>query len=228
LESPRESPWGSTTREQKEGLEFSQSDYEEIDRYCKEIGIPWFASAWDIPSQLFLRQFDLPYNKIASAMATHKEFMEEVASERKLTFLSTGMLTVAQIDVAVKIFESTACPFILMHTTSVYPSPEKLLNLNAITTLREKYKVPTGYSGHESTVMPSLAAAVLGAIAIERHITLDRAMYGSDQAASLATKGLTQLVDEIRRLPAALGDGIKKIEEGELEVAKKLRYWESE
>ena len=154
--------------------------------------------------------------------------MTLVASEKKLTFLSTGMLTSEQLDAAVDIFVSANCPFVLMHTTSVYPSPESLLNLKAITTLREKYNVPTGYSGHESTVMPSLAAAVLGATAIERHITLDRAMYGSDQAASLAPKGLTQLVDEIRRLPTALGDGIKKIEDGELEVAKKLRYWESE
>ena len=227
LDTPRESPWGKTTREQKQGLEFSKEDYLEIDSYCKEVGINWFASAWDIPSQVFLREFNLPFNKIASALATHPEFLKEVASEKKLTFLSTGMMTMDQVASAVDIFKSAECPFILMHTTSVYPSTEDLLNMRAINTLRDTFQVPVGYSGHESTVMPSLVAAVFGAIAIERHITLDRAMYGSDQAASLSEKGLVTLVDEIRRLPAVLGDGIKKIEKGELEVAAKLRYWES-
>jgi N-acetylneuraminate synthase len=226
LDSPRESPWGTTTREQKHGLEFGEKEYVEIDRYCKQVGIPWFASAWDIPSKLFLRKFDLPYNKVASAMATHTEFLKEVASERKLTFLSTGMLTMEQVERAVDIFKEANCPFILMHTVSVYPSPETILNLKVIETLREKFDASVGYSGHESTVMPSLVAVVLGAIVVERHITLDRAMYGSDQAASLAEKGLTQLVDEIRRFPATLGDGMKKLEAGEREVAKKLRYWE--
>ena len=227
LDTPRESPWGKTTREQKQGLEFSKEDYLEIDSYCKEVGINWFASAWDIPSQVFLREFNLPFNKIASALATHPEFLKEVASEKKLTFLSTGMMTMDQVASAVDIFKSAECPFILMHTTSVYPSTEDLLNMRAINTLRDTFQVPVGYSGHESTVMPSLVAAVFGAIAIERHITLDRAMYGSDQAASLSEKGLVTLVDEIRRLPAVLGDGIKKIEKGELEVAAKLRYWEN-
>jgi N-acetylneuraminate synthase len=227
LDSPRDSPWGTTTREQKEGLEFDRSDYLEIDEYCKKIGIKWFASAWDIPSQFFLRDFDLPFNKVASALATHGDFLKEVASEKKLTFLSTGMMTMDQVESAVNIFRDAKCPFILMHTTSVYPAPEGLLNLRALGTLRDKFEAPVGYSGHESTVMPSLVAAVLGAVAIERHITLDRAMYGSDQAASLAEKGLVLLVDELRRLPSVLGDGVKKIEEGESEVAAKLRYWEN-
>jgi len=226
LDSPRESPWGTTTRQQKEGLEFSLHDYIEIDRYCKQVGIHWFASAWDIPSQHFLREFKTPYNKVASAMATHLQFLVEVASEKKLTFLSTGMMTIEQISLAVGIFEEVNCPYVLMHTTSVYPSPEEILNLRAINSLREKFGVPIGYSGHESTVMPSLVAAAFGAIVIERHITLDRAMYGSDQAASLAEKGLVMLVDQIRRMSTVLGDGVKKIENGELEVAKKLRYWE--
>lgn len=225
LETPRQSPWGTTTRQQKEGLEFNKYEYEQIAVYCRQIGIPWFASAWDIPSQNFLREFQTPFNKVASAMATHKDFLAAVASEKKLTFLSTGMMEYRDIDDAVDIFKSADCPFILMHTTSVYPSPESILNLRAIETLRNRYQVPVGYSGHESTVMPSLVAAALGAIAIERHITLDRAMYGSDQSASLAEKGLTRLVDEIRRMPEALGDGHKKIELGELEVASKLRYW---
>jgi N-acetylneuraminate synthase len=160
-------------------------------------------------------------------MATHKEFLVELASERKLTFLSTGMMNLDQVREAVHIFEHASCPFVLMHTTSVYPSPEELLNLRAMQQLRETFQVPVGYSGHESTVMPSLVAAVLGAVVIERHITLDRAMYGSDQAASLSEKGLVTLVDEIRRLPDVLGDGVKKIEKGELEVSSKLRYWEN-
>jgi N-acetylneuraminate synthase len=227
LDSPRESPWGSTTREQKQGLEFSYEDYLEIDNFCKEIKMKWFASAWDIPSQEFLQSFNLPFNKVASAMATNEKFLKVVASEKKLTFLSTGMMTMDQVAFAVEIFKKSECPFVLMHTTSVYPSPEDLLNLRAMVTLREAFDVPVGYSGHESTVMPSLVAATLGAIAVERHITLDRAMYGSDQAASLSEKGLVTLVDEIRRLPAVLGDGKKKIEKGELEVAAKLRYWEA-
>jgi N-acetylneuraminate synthase len=227
LDTPRESPWGTTTREQKQGLEFSHADYVEIDRYCKELEIKWFASAWDVPSQEFLRAFNLPFNKVASALATHHDFLKVVAAEKKITFLSTGMMTVEQIAAAVQIFEEAECPFVLLHTTSVYPSPEEILNIRAINTMREAFQVPIGYSGHESTVMPSLVAAALGAIVIERHITLDRAMYGSDQAASLSEKGLTTLVDEIRRLPKVLGDGIKKIEKGELDVASKLRYWES-
>ena len=228
LNAPRESPWGTTTREQKEGLEFSREDYLEIDRYCTEVGIKWFASAWDIPSQEFLRDFDLPFNKVASALATHVEFLKIVAAEKKLTFLSTGMMTMNEVETAVEIFKSAECPFIVMHTTSVYPSPEDRLNIRAINTLRDVFQVPVGYSGHESTVLPSLVAATCGVVAIERHITLDRAMYGSDQAASLSERGLTTLIDEIRRLPIVLGDGAKKIEKGELEVAGKLRYWEND
>jgi N-acetylneuraminate synthase len=228
LNAPRESPWGTTTREQKEGLEFSREDYLEIDRYCTEVGIKWFASAWDIPSQEFLRDFDLPFNKVASALATHVEFLKIVAAEKKLTFLSTGMMTMNEVETAVEIFKSAECPFIVMHTTSVYPSPEDRLNIRAINTLRDFFQVPVGYSGHESTVLPSLVAATCGVVAIERHITLDRAMYGSDQAASLSERGLTTLIDEIRRLPIILGDGAKKIEKGELEVAGKLRYWEND
>lgn len=227
LDSPRESPWGTTTRQQKEGLEFGEAAYKEIDAYSKSLEIPWFASAWDIPAQDFIEKFNIPFNKIASALGTHIPFLERVAKEKKLTFLSTGMMNLNQIDTAVEIFKNSECPFVLMHTTSVYPCPESSLNLNAIKTLRDRYQVPVGYSGHESTVMPSLVAATLGAIVIERHITLDRAMYGSDQSASLAEKGLTQLIDEIRRLPAMLGDGVKKIEDGELSVAQKLRYWNS-
>jgi N-acetylneuraminate synthase len=206
-------------------LEFEKDEYDEIDSYSKLIGLPWFASAWDLPSQAFLRQYDLPFNKIASAMITHSEFLNEVAAEKRLTFLSTGMSTEMDIDRAVAIFKKHDCPVILMHTVSVYPCAEELLNLRAIQTLKERYGLPVGYSGHESTVAPSLVAAVLGAVAIERHITLDRAMYGSDQAASLAPRGLHELVSEIRRYPLMLGDGVKQYAPGEDGVAAKLRYW---
>ena len=225
LDTPRESPWGQTTRQQKEGLEFGKKEYDEIDSYSSLIGLPWFASAWDIPAQHFLRSYNLPYNKIASAMTTHPEFLKEVASEKKPTFLSVGMCTESDVDRAVAIFKESDCPIILMHTISVYPCKEEELNLKSIHALREKYGVPVGYSGHESTVAPSLVAAVLGAVAVERHITLDRAMYGSDQAASLAPRGLHELVSELRRYPKMLGDGVKKYAQGEDSVAKKLRYW---
>lgn len=225
LDTPRESPWGTTTRQQKIGLEFEKSEYDEIDSYSKLIGLPWFASAWDIPSQKFLRQYQLPYNKIASAMITHLEFLNEVASEKKITFLSTGMSTESDVDQAVDIFKKYDCPIVLMHTVSVYPCPEEILNLKAIVNLRDRYGLPVGYSGHESTVAPTLVAAVLGAVAVERHITLDRAMYGSDQAASLAPRGLHELVSEIRRFPKMLGDGKKSYAPGEDVVAGKLRYW---
>ena len=185
LDSPRESPWGTTQREQKEGLEFGLEDYQEIDKYCKKKGIEWFASAWDIDSQKFLRQFDLNYNKIASAMIVYEEFFKEVSSEGKHTFISTGMSTENDILKAVEVFRSTKCPFTLMHCVSTYPMKDEDANLNAIITLREKYKCNVGYSGHETGLAVSYGAAALGITALERHITLDRAMYCSDQASSM-------------------------------------------
>jgi len=158
LDTPRESPWGTTTREQKMGLEFGVEEYKEIDKYCKEKNIEWFASAWDVESQKFLRQFKCKYNKIASALLTHIPLLEEVASEKLHTFISTGMATFADIDKAVEIFKKHNCPFTLMHTVSVYPCPEEDLNLNMIHTLKEKYKCPVGYSGHETSPVPSIAA----------------------------------------------------------------------
>jgi N-acetylneuraminate synthase len=225
LDAPRESPWGTTTRQQKLGLEFDSKEYDEINSYSSLIGIPWFASAWDIPSQIFLRKYNLPYNKIASAMITHLDFIKEVASEGRLTFVSTGMSTESDVDVAVEVFKEANCPFVLMHTVSVYPTNDEDLNLACIPMLEKKYNCPVGYSGHESTVTPSLVAAVLGAVVIERHITLNRAMYGSDQAASLAPRGLQDLVSQLRRYPLMVGDGVKKYAPGEDAVAKKLRYW---
>jgi N-acetylneuraminate synthase len=225
LNQPRESPWGKTQRAQKEGLELSESDYDELDAYCRKVGIEWFASAWDIPSQRFLRKYNPIYNKVASAMATNLELLEEVAKERKLTFVSTGMCMHSDIDNALRVFERRECPIVLMHTVSTYPAPEDDLNLLAMHDLRKRYRVPVGYSGHEASVSPSVIACALGAVAIERHITLDRAMYGSDQAASLEKAGLENMVAQIRKIPVVMGDGVKRITDGEKVVANKLRYW---
>lgn len=227
LAAPRESPWGTTQREQKEGLEFGKTEYDEIDRYCREIGIDWFASAWDVPSQIFLRQYDLKYNKIASAMNTHAELLRAVAEERKPTFISTGMSTYEQVDAAIKIFNDAQCPFTLMHCVATYPALEEELNLQMIHKLRERYQCPVGYSGHEPSVSPSVIAAAMGAVAIERHITLDRAMYGSDQAASLERPGFATMISQLRKIPAVVGNGVKDVSVREQSTAAKLRYWTS-
>jgi len=226
LDKPRESPWGKTQRAQKEGLEFSKNDYDEISNFCKINNIIWFASAWDIPSLAFLDQYNLQYNKIASAMITHEEFLIEVAKRNKYTFISTGMSEYKTIDRAIEIFKDNRCEFELMHTVSAYPCPEEQLNLHLIQDLKNKYKCNVGYSGHEPSVSPSVVAACLGATSIERHITLDRSMYGSDQAASLEKKGLEELVNIIRKIPIVIGNEEKNIFKCEIEVAKKLRYWE--
>ena len=225
LDTPRESPWGTTTREQKMGLEFGLNEYKEIDKYCKEKNIEWFASAWDVESKKFLRQFKCKYNKIASALLTHIPLLEEVASEKLHTFISTGMATYADIDKAVEIFKKYNCPFTLMHTVSVYPCPEEELNLNMIHSLKNKYQCPVGYSGHETSPVPSIAAAAMGITALERHVTLDRTMYGSDQSASLEKRGLEILVSGVRSVEKSLGDGKKEFGEAEQKVASKLRYW---
>jgi len=223
LDSPRESQWGTTQREQKLGLEFSAEQYQEIENYCKEKNIEWFASAWDINSQKFLRQFNSKFNKIASAMIVHTELLKEIASEGKHTFISTGMSTYDDIDKAVNIFNELDCSFELMHTVSTYPMKDEDANLNMIKTLKEKYKCNVGYSGHESGLAISYAAAALGISSLERHITLDRAMYGSDQSASIEPNGLNQLVGAVRKISAAMGDGEKRILEDEKIIADKLR-----
>ena len=223
LDRPRESPWGTTNRAQKLGLELTQRDYEEIDKYCREKGVEWLASAWDIDSQKFLQQFDLNYNKVASAMLTHRELLEEIASEKKHTFISTGMSTLDQIDKAVQIFKDAKCSYELMHCNSQYPMPEERANLNAIKTLRDRYDCNIGYSGHETDVTVSLASVALGASSLERHITLDRCMYGSDQVASIEISKLCVLVKEVRKTTIALGTGEKTVSEEEFECAKKLR-----
>ena len=223
LDSPRESPWGATQREQKLGLEFSADEYQEIEDYCKEKSIEWFASAWDINSQKFLRQFNSKYNKVASAMIVYKELLEEIASEGKHTFISTGMTTYDDIQAAVDIFRKADCSFELMHTISTYPMKDEDANLNMIKTLRKKFNCNVGYSGHEVGLAISYATAALGVTSIERHITLNRAMYGSDQSASVEPSGFRQLVGSVRKIELAMGDGIKKTIEAEAPIAKNLR-----
>ena len=224
LDSPRESPFGTTTREQKLGLEFSLEQYKIIDRYCKKQKIPWYVSCWDIQSQIDMRRFKTKYNKVASAMLTHKKLLEIIAKEKKYTFISTGMSTIRQISDAVKIFRKNKCPFELMHSHSVYPMPEEEANLNVIPFLKKKFKCNVGYSGHEVAAYEvCIPAVVLGATSIERHITLDRSMYGSDQAASLEPGGLERLVRDVRIIDLIMGDGVKRIWDSEIPVMKKLR-----
>ena len=223
LDSPRESQWGTTQREQKLGLEFSVDEYQEIEDYCKEKGLEWFASAWDVNSQKFLRQFNSKYNKVASAMIVHTDLLKEIASEGKHTFISTGMTTYNDIQAAVGIFREADCSFELMHTVSTYPMKDEDANLNMIKTLREKFDCNVGYSGHEVGLAVSYAAAALGITSLERHITLDRSMYGSDQSASVEPSGFRQLVGAVRKIELAMGDGIKKTIEAEGPIAKNLR-----
>ena len=225
LDSPRESPFGKTTREQKLGLELSLKQYSMIDKYCKKQKIHWFVSSWDVQSQIEMRKFHTKYNKIASAMLIHKKLLETVAEEKKYTFISTGMSSIKQISDAVKIFRKYKCPFELMHSHSSYPMSEKEANLRVIPFLIKKFKCKVGYSGHETgSYNICLPAVVLGATSIERHITLDRTMYGSDQAASLEESGLKRLVRDVRMLEKVLGDGKKRVWKSELPAQKKLRH----
>ena len=223
LDSPRESPWGLTQRDQKAGIEFGVEQYSEIDQYCKEVGIEWFASAWDTKSQIFLRQFNCNYNKVASAMIVHTELLKLIAEEKKHTFISTGMTTYEDINTAINIFKEAKCPFELMHTVSTYPMKEENANLNMIKVLRDKYKCDVGYSGHEVGLANSNAVSALGITSLEKHITISRAMYGSDQSASVEPQGLRKLVGAVRKIEIAMGDGNKIILKDEVEVAKKLR-----
>ena len=224
LDSKRDSPWGTTTREQKNGLELSEKDYKIIDKYCKKKKIDWFLSCWDIDSQIRMRKFKTKYNKIASAMLTHTKLLHKVAEEEKHTFISTGMSTMKDITKAVKIFRSYKCPFELMHSHSAYPMELKEANIRVIQTLQKKFKCNIGYSGHETgSYLIPIIATTLGASSIERHITLSRAMYGSDQSASLEKAGLIRMVRDIRLVELILGDGKKKTWNSELPAQKKLR-----
>ena len=223
LLSYRESPWGKTFYEQKNGLEFGLKEYKSIDAYCKKKNIYWFASAWDIDSQKFLNKFKTKFNKIASAMIVDKKFLDFVAKQKKHTFISTGMSNMKIIDDAVKIFKKRKCSFELMHCVSTYPLKDETANLKFINTLKKKFKCKVGYSGHESGLAISIAASAFGLTSLERHITLDRSMYGSDQSASIEPNGLRSLVDSVRKVEKALGNGKKVFLPEEKEMAKKLR-----
>lgn len=224
LDTPRESQWGTTTREQKLGLEFEKNEYDIIDEYCKSRKIEWYASSWDIDSQIFLRQYNLNHNKVASAMLTYHQLLNTIAEEKRHTFISTGMSTMEQIRDAVNIFKKHECPFELQHSVSTYPMKTEDANLRCIQTLRKEFNCNVGYSGHESSgYLISDIAVSLGVTSIERHITLDRAMYGSDQAASLEIHGLLRQVRDIRQIESILGDGVKRILESEIPIMKKLR-----
>ena len=223
LDSPRKSPWGETQRAQKEGLEFGKKEYDEIDSYCREKGIEWYASAWDADSQKFLRQYGCKYNKVASAMLTNDELLEEIAKEGKYTFIATGMSTFGEIDHAVDIFQKHGCPYELMHCNSTYPMPPEDANLKLIGILAAKYGCKAGYSGHEEGTLVSTCAVAAGASSIERHITMDRNMYGSDQKASIEPYELCRLVKDIRETEKIMGSGEKILTAAEEEVRKKLR-----
>ncbi len=228
LDSPRESPWGTTQKDQKEGLEFSEKDYDEIDEYCKSVGIEWFASAWDVDSFQFLKKYDLKYNKIASAMLTNFDFCALVAGAGKHTFISTGMSTMKDIAPIVNLFKRSATLFTLMHCVGLYPCPDVLTNVKAVLTLKQAFKCSVGYSGHEVGMIPSVLAVAMGAEAIERHISLDRSSYGSDQSASLEKRGLELLIRDCRDVEGILGTGEKVVLPKEEEVAKKLRWFEQQ
>ena len=224
LAQERKSPWGNTQYDQKKGLEFGKEEYDEIDKHCKSKSIIWFASAWDLNSQDFLSRYDLKFNKIASAMIIDKKLLEKVADEKKYTFISTGMSDLSMIDDAVNIFKKKNCDFELMHCISAYPFDSEFANLNMIDNLKKRYDCKVGYSGHEKSGLAiSYAAVAKGATSLERHITLDRTMYGSDQAASLSPLGLKELVGGIRIIEKALIDREKEILEIEKSVAEKLR-----
>jgi N-acetylneuraminate synthase len=224
LETPRESPWGKTTREQKLGLEFEKEEFDIIDKYCKGKKIEWYASSWDIDSQIFLQQYDLKHNKIASAMLTNIPLLEVVAKEGKHTFIGTGMSNLDQIRSAVEVFQKYNCSFELMHSNSSYPMLLEEANLQCIVTLRNEFNCDVGYSGHETvSYLCCVVAATLGATSIERHITLDRSMYGSDQSASLEQVGLERMVKNVRQVQMVLGDGVKRIYDSEVPAMKKLR-----
>ena len=222
----RNTPWGSMSYlKYKQKIEFNYQDFKKIDAYCKKIKIKWFASPWDTDSAIFLKKFKLKFNKIASSMLTNTKLLKVVAKQKKTTFISTGMSNMQDIKNAVKIFRANKCKFILMHCVSTYPCEEKNLNLNMIRTLRKKFNCEVGYSGHESTVSPSIGAWFLGADYIERHITLDRTMWGTDQAASLSEPGIRELSSVLRKANSMLGDGSKRILKEEKKLIKKFRYW---
>jgi N-acetylneuraminate synthase len=224
LDSYLESPWGTTQREMRLYREFSNKQFNEIDKYCKKKKIPWFVSCWDVDSQVEMKKFKLKYNKIASAMLIHEKLLKIVAKEKKHAFVSTGMSEMKDIEKAVKIFKKEKCPFELLHTNSSYPMKNNEANLKLISSLAKKFKCNVGYSGHEKGAsFVSTAAVIMGATTIERHITIDRTLYGHDQAASLEPEGMRRLVRDIRMTDEIMGDGVKRIWKSELPNMEKLR-----
>ncbi len=221
LAKPRENPFGATNGDLKRGLEFGQDQYQNIDRYCREKNIAWFGSCWDEASVDFMEQFEPPAYKIASASLTDDNLLRHHRSMKRPMIVSIGMSTMAQVDHAIEVLGTQ--DLIILHTTSAYPAKIQDLNLRMIPVLRERYGVPVGYSGHEVGLATSLAAVALGAAMVERHITLDRAMWGSDQAASVEPQGLMKLVRDTRSIESALGDGVKKVSDDEVPIMKKLR-----
>ncbi len=221
LAKPRESPFGTTNGDLKRALEFGLEEFEDIDAYCKAVKIAWFASCWDEDSVDLISRFDVPCFKIASASLTDDNLLRHTRAIGKPIVLSTGMSTIEEIDHAIEILGRD--DLILMHATSTYPAAYSELNLRAIATLRDRYCVPVGYSGHETGIPSSVAAVVLGACAVERHITMDRAMWGSDQAASLEPNGITRLVRDVRLVEQSMGDGVKRVFEREYPIIQKLR-----
>jgi len=225
LARPRESPFGETNGDLKYGLEFGQEEYENIDRYCKQVGIDWFASCWDEQSVDFIAQFDVPCYKIASASLTDDGLLRHTRSKGRPVMLSTGMSTLEQIDHAVEVLGKE--DLVVLHSTSTYPALYEELNLRVIPALRQRYALPVGYSGHETGLSTSIASVALGACVVERHITLDRSMWGSDQAASIEPQGFVRLVRDIRLVETAMGDGVKRVVEREVPIMKKLRRVDS-
>jgi len=217
----RESPFGTTNGELKRALEFGREQYSEIDAHCRKSGIVWFASPWDEASVDFLEEFAVPCYKIASASLTDDNLLRHIRATKKPIILSTGMSTLAQVDHAVEILGKR--DLILLHATSTYPAHYHELNLKVIPVLARRYDLPVGYSGHETGIASSVAAVALGAVMVERHLTLDRAMWGSDQAASLEPNGMTRLIRDIRLVETAFGDGEKRLLEREKPIMDKLR-----
>jgi N-acetylneuraminate synthase len=221
LAKPRESPFGNTNGDLKRGLEFEREEYEEINRYCREVKIDWFASCWDEASVDFIARFQVPCFKVASASLTDDKLLRHTRKVGKPILLSTGMSTLNEVDHAVEVLGKQ--DLVLLHACSTYPAYYEELNLHVIDVLRERYGVPVGYSGHETGLASSVAAAVLGSCIVERHITLDRSMWGSDHAASLEPNGITRLIRDIRLIEKSMGDGVKRVLEREQPIIKKLR-----
>jgi N-acetylneuraminate synthase len=221
LAKPRESPFGTTNGDLKRGLEFDYYDYQEIDAFCRSSKILWFASCWDEASVDFIDRFNPPCYKVASASLTDDNLLRHTRAKGRPIILSTGMSTIEQIDHAVDVLGKH--DLILLHACSTYPAYYNELNLRAIPVMRERYGVPVGYSGHETGIASTVAAATMGACCVERHITLDRSMWGSDHAASLEPNGITRIVRDIRLVEQSMGDGVKRVYEREQPIIKKLR-----